>query len=275
MSFKVYLPDNLSAVEWSQAVWKLDAGTVASEDCRSQLIHDVILQHLPKDGLVVDAGCGIASWPTYLRQRGYRVMGLECSTEACGIARESDRGLDLIQCDVRRTPLRSESVDAILSLGVVEHAEEGPHEALREAHRVLKPGGTMILAVPFDNPLRRIVVNRLLSYVTRKRRSAGWSLGFAEYRFSSSEVTAFVEETGFEIVGRHPNDLRPPRNMGLWVDHDLLLWNPLQPAKEEELFILPGIKGRIATILTSWMPWLVCGEIAVVARKPGTTAPRA
>src|SRR5580765_8477125 len=198
MSYKIYLFDALSPIEWSQAGWKLEGSDVNLADCEIEYIHAAMFAHLPKQGLIVDAGCGVARWPIYLRQRGYRVFGLEWSHEACLIAKRTDPGLEVLRSDVRRTPLADASVDAVLSLGVVEHDEAGPIEALREARRILKPGGIMVLAVPYNNPLRRALVNHLQSYVTRRRRRASWKLGFAEYRFSAREVDGFLKQCGFE-----------------------------------------------------------------------------
>jgi SAM-dependent methyltransferase len=266
MSYKIYLFDALSPIEWSQAGWKLEGGEVNLDDCRIEFIHDVMLEHLPKNGLIVDAGCGVARWPIYLRQRGYRVFGVEWSQEACNLAKAVDPGLEVIRGDVRATPLKDGSVDAVLSLGVVEHDERGPLAALREHRRILKTGGVMVLAVPYNNPLRRFFVNHLQSYVTRKRRRASWKLGFAEYRFSAREVEDFLRQCGFAAESWHPNDLRPPKNMGLWVDYNNLIMNPFRPIGREQLFILPGPAQRLAAGLTRWVPWLVCGEVICVAR---------
>ena len=266
MSYKIYLFDALSPIEWSQAGWKLEGDEVNLDDCQIEFIHDVLLEHLPKQGLIVDAGCGVARWPIYLRRRGYRVFGLEWSHDACLIAKRADPGLEVVRSDVRLTPLADGSVDAVLSLGVVEHDESGPLAALREARRIIKPGGIMVLAVPYNNPLRRTVINHLQSYVTRRRRRASWKLGFAEYRFSAREVEGFLKQTGFEVLSMHPNDLRPPKNMGIWVDYNNLIINPFRPIGREQLFILPGAMRWIAARLTRWTPWLVCGEVIVVAR---------
>lgn len=267
MSYKIFLFDALSPVEWSQVAWKLEGQTVSTDDCRIEFIHDILLASLPRDGLILDAGCGVARWPIYLRRAGYRLIGLEYSHEACRIATANDPELPIVRGDVRRKPLKDASVDAVLSLGVVEHDEAGPDAAMHEIQRVLKPGGTLVLAVPYNNWWRRAVLNRLQSLVTARRRRRQWHLGFAEYRFDAREVRDFVERAGFELCSMHPNDLHPPKNMGLWVDYNNLVMNPLRALPPEALFILPGLKGRLAAALTRWVPWLVCGEIVVVARR--------
>ena len=124
----------------------------------------------------------------------------------------------------------------------------------------------MVLAVPYNNPLRRLLVNHLQSWVTRRRRRASWKLGFAEYRFSTREVMDFLRQTGFEVVSTHPNDLVPPKNVGLWVDYNNLTLNPFRPIEKNQLFQLPGLAGKIAAAVANRFPWLVCGEVVVVAK---------
>ncbi|MDH3424250.1 MAG: class I SAM-dependent methyltransferase, partial [Gemmatimonadota bacterium] len=51
--------------------------------------------------------------------------------------------------DVTRAPLASDSVDAALCTHTLEHIEDD-RMALRELHRVLKPGGWAIVSVPLD-----------------------------------------------------------------------------------------------------------------------------
>ncbi len=50
--------------------------------------------------------------------------------------------------DIHKLPLADDSVDAFLCLAVLEHVED-PFLAMREIHRVLKPGGYCFLYVPF------------------------------------------------------------------------------------------------------------------------------
>ncbi|MDQ3766085.1 MAG: methyltransferase domain-containing protein [Actinomycetota bacterium] len=53
-----------------------------------------------------------------------------------------------IDADIRQLPLRSESFDGVLCIEVLEHVPD-PSRAVSELHRVLQPGGVMLLTVPF------------------------------------------------------------------------------------------------------------------------------
>lgn len=66
-----------------------------------------------------------------------------------------DPGADL-QLNIMAMPtIPSESVDCLFVSGVLEHVEDF-HAALRECARVLKPGGVLLLGVPFKQKLHRI-----------------------------------------------------------------------------------------------------------------------
>jgi hypothetical protein len=59
MPYRIDLWASLSPIEWSQAGWKIGG----DEGCRGELIHEVVLRHLPEGGVTIDAGCGTAKWP--------------------------------------------------------------------------------------------------------------------------------------------------------------------------------------------------------------------
>lgn len=265
MSYKVYLLGSLSPIEWSQLKWRSEGRTVPVHECTEELVHDILLQHIPKNGIIVDAGCGTGKWLIYLQRLGYRMVGIEMSREAGLIAKENQRDARVVQGDVRGVPLRSQSIDAVLSLGVVEHDESGPLAALREAHRILKPNGVLVLVVPYNNLLRRLLMNRLLAYVNWRRRRARAELCFAEYRFGAREVRRFLKCAGFDVVAMYPEDMRPPKNVGIWVDYQNLVFDPFASEKVE-LFTLSGSAGKLARSAMRWCPWFICGLITFVAR---------
>lgn len=56
-----------------------------------------------------------------------------------------------LQGDVQALPFRNASVDGLVCFDVLEHVPDPP-SAVREIHRVLKPGGAAVLTLPFFHP---------------------------------------------------------------------------------------------------------------------------
>jgi SAM-dependent methyltransferase len=56
-----------------------------------------------------------------------------------------------IVCDIHALPFKDNSIDAIMSVAVLEHVRE-PVAVLKEVHRVLKPGGRVFSVIPFMQP---------------------------------------------------------------------------------------------------------------------------
>ena len=85
-----------------------------------------------------------------------------------------------------------------LSFGVVEHRQAGPEPFLAEAYRVLRPGGKLLITVPYLGPLRR-ARGRLGRYESATPRPP-----FFQYGFSAAEFETFVRTAGFVIDDSRP-----------------------------------------------------------------------
>jgi SAM-dependent methyltransferase len=57
-----------------------------------------------------------------------------------------------IVADVQDVPIKDATADCVLSTEVIEHLPD-PAACVLEAHRILKPGGVLILSAPFLHPV--------------------------------------------------------------------------------------------------------------------------
>jgi ubiquinone/menaquinone biosynthesis C-methylase UbiE len=103
--------------------------------------------NLPAEGTMLDAGCGSGqtmSWFLESRER-WRAVGFDVSSE--GLPAAQAQNLAVCQASALRIPFESRSIDAIISLDVLQHLplDSGDSIALAEFARVLVPGGTLLV----------------------------------------------------------------------------------------------------------------------------------
>jgi SAM-dependent methyltransferase len=141
---------------------------------------DLFLAFIPKGGRVIDGGCGFGKWVIYLKNLGYDIVGIDNNEIAIARLKEYDSSLQVELGDILDIRYPDSSFDAYISMGVVEHFEGGPVPALKEAHRVLKPGGLIFVSVPTVNILRKFVrrpLRVIINFVPRcfMELRANWS----------------------------------------------------------------------------------------------------
>ena len=137
-------------------------------------------QWLPKPGVILEAGCGTGLWVRRFLDRGYNCIGLDYAILTLQRSKRVVPDLPLLAGDVSSLPFDDGSLAAYVSFGVVEHFEAGPCLALREAVRVLRPGGVALISAPYENPYRRNIAT--VDEQTAQRQG----LEFYQYYFAPS-----------------------------------------------------------------------------------------
>ena len=75
------------------------------------------------------------------------LIGVDVVKEPLHKLAEDFPGIPLIRFDLLQCPLPDESVDVLVMLNVLEHIEDDVL-ALRNAYKLLKPGGSLVIEVP-------------------------------------------------------------------------------------------------------------------------------
>lgn len=104
------------------------------------------VQRLQPTGRFLDVGCSIGRLLDRARTRGFEVAGLELGGRACAYARDH-YGLDVRQELLERAGFDDRSFEVVTLIEVLEHLPE-PREMLRQIHRILRPGGVLVVGVP-------------------------------------------------------------------------------------------------------------------------------
>ena len=130
---------------------------------------------LPADALrVLDIGCASgygAAGIAVAEPSGRVVVGVERDPGHLAEGHKRYPWLRILEGDAMALELADGCADAILLLDVVEHLSE-PARAIAEAHRVLRPGGVVIVSVPHRGALHRL--DALNMYSALQRRNPHW-----------------------------------------------------------------------------------------------------
>jgi len=110
------------------------------EDFRTA--REMLRRAFPQQGSVLDVGCASGFFLESLG-RGWEKHGLEIFQLAAQRARGRD-GIVVHECDIDRAGFADDSFDVVTAFDVVEHLAE-PTQFFREARRILKPEGRLIL----------------------------------------------------------------------------------------------------------------------------------
>jgi ubiquinone/menaquinone biosynthesis C-methylase UbiE len=118
-----------------------------------------VISHIPKNSVVLDVGCGISA--AFLKAISPHIkqgFGVDFKVENTQFGNLKTTQLKLES----NLPFEDATFDAVTMLAVLEHIEQ-EQQILREIHRVLVPGGKLILTVPsvWSQPILEFLAYKL------------------------------------------------------------------------------------------------------------------
>jgi SAM-dependent methyltransferase len=129
---------------------------------------------LPSDASrVLDVGCstGYGTAGVAVAHPSSRIVGVEFDPDHLEEAWARLPWVTILAGDAMNLPVSDGCADAVLLLDVIEHLAD-PERAVAEAHRVLRPGGVLVLSVPHRGLLSRL--DALNVYSSLRRRRPSW-----------------------------------------------------------------------------------------------------
>lgn len=170
-----------------------------------------IASQLASKSSVLDWGCGYGQMSYLLKQRGFNVTSYDVrpADEVLPNVPLTHEVSIIVSQEPTTLPFESTSFDAVLSCGVLEHVDEfsqpgNEMKSLAEIHRILNPGGKfLIYQLPQRNAWQESIIRR-------------FKLGYAHpRRYTASEITGMLRETGFTIDHIHRANLIPKNLTGM------------------------------------------------------------
>lgn len=199
-------PPRIFTPEYYARMRELEAGSwwnAAMRDIAVMLLADA---ELPASGTLLDVGCGSGQtlgW--FTRHFGeWRTLGCDISADAVTAARHL--GYDVTRASALALPHPSATADVVISLDVLQHVPLGGGDlvALREIHRVLKPGGWFFIrtnaqsfpATPDDHQFQ------FHRYEPKELRQKLTTVGFEVRRLSRVNALLGLAEIPRELRAR-------------------------------------------------------------------------
>ena len=101
---------------------------------------------LPRDGTILDVGCGSGSLLEEVGKHGsFNLLGVEYQPEAARLARR--RGINVWTGELEAADIPEQTVDLIVMEHVLEHVSD-PFATLHRVHTFLKPAGLLLGETP-------------------------------------------------------------------------------------------------------------------------------
>jgi 2-polyprenyl-3-methyl-5-hydroxy-6-metoxy-1,4-benzoquinol methylase len=172
-------------------------------------------------GTYLDVGCGSGVQLLHMKELGWDVYGIDLSETALSVARKN--GIEqLSQGTLIDVDFPDKKFDVINFTHVLEHVPN-PHEILKNAHRILRDDGTLVIAVPnFEG-----IGNRLFG------RYSEYDVPRHLHQFTLKSLKVLLKENGFTIQEQYRNDVL----RGFMHAFSYVL---RAPARYEKYFIAPG-----------------------------------
>lgn len=146
-------------------------------------------------GIEVGVGTGRFAVPLGIK------LGVDPSRSMRTVARE--KGVDVVPGVAEDLPFPDESQDFVLMVTVICFFDDVP-EAFKEARRILKPGGSLVVAfIDRDTPIGRV-------YEANKANSTFYREAIF---YSAAEVKSMLEEAGFASTDFIQTIFQDPREM--------------------------------------------------------------
>ena len=147
---------------------------------------------------VLDLGCGAGRFVRALGEAGADPVGVELAEAPLERARRNAPGADLrLVAPDGSLPLEHRSVDLVWCSEVLEHVADGAG-LLHEVRRVLRPGGRLLVTVPFHGRVKAAAI--ALARFDAHFDPQGQHLRF----FTHSSLQRTLRATGFEDIRIEP-----------------------------------------------------------------------
>jgi SAM-dependent methyltransferase len=218
---------------------------------RREVEEEVRMLHAVPQGRLLDVGCGSGEWLESMRERGWRVVGVDFDQTAVNFARQAE--LEVRCGSLEEQHFAEGSFDAVTLNHVIEHVPD-PLRTVAECARILKPAGKLVMFTPNGSSLGHWIFKRDWRGLEPPRHLQ---------IFTIQSLVRILQRAGFKKVTVRPQIAKSV------IYESFLLWR--------------GSSDRLVTSRRNWPAWVfarlftllelcLCGAIPGVADCIGVVA---
>lgn len=148
---------------------------------------------LPKKSRIIDGGCGHGEWVILLNELGFTTDGVDFSNLMIAGLKKHYPKYSWKKDDITNLSYKDSSIDTYFSWGVFEHFEDGFSRPLKEAYRVLRKKGYLIISVPYDNFRMRLQKRKI-------KNNPNDNFHFYQWRLREHELFNELSINNFEVL---------------------------------------------------------------------------
>ena len=145
---------------------------------------------LQRKGKILDVGCAVGQFLNICVESGWEAIGIELNSEERAHCKSF--GLEVVGEPLRENLFSYESFDAVAMWEVLEHTPF-PRQILQCTHKLLKPGGVLLIVVPN--------VDSLAAQILQEKCNMFFGMSHITM-FNDKILTTLLEEERYEILHR-------------------------------------------------------------------------
>jgi len=203
--FKKNMSDKFWDQHWLQILY--EKNKIKYSFTPKSLVSKVTKMFLnPKDGPILEGGCGIGNHIYTLSKMNYNIFGIDNSPATIRVLKKNAPFLNVELGDVRELPFPANHFIGYWSIGVIEHYYNGYLEIAKEMYRVIKPKGYLFLTFPFMSQIRALKTKLHLYRFFENELSSSKMIteNFYQYILNDFNVIEDFKKLGFELIYKTP-----------------------------------------------------------------------
>ena len=189
---------------------------------------------IKKGDNILDLGCGNGRLFDFLAPFDINYTGTDNSNALLTIASEKYPQAKFVYGDFMHIPFEKKEYDIVFSIASLHHVPSEPLRlrALKEIHRILKPGGYLLMTnwYLFQGKYQKLINKYTLKKFLRKNDMdyrdilVPWSTSDKEiiaeryyHAFTTKELEKLAIKVGFKIISQNMGDINKKRNIvSIW-----------------------------------------------------------